>query len=100
LTEFAGTLSELKASLPQYFITKGKVEIGGLNPDDVLRKIEEAHRGTGKVTTTDGLKLDFSDAWVHLRRSNTEPILRIIAEAQEKKRADELVATFTKEILA
>jgi phosphomannomutase len=100
LTEFGGTLSELKASLPQYFITKGKVEIGALNPDDVLKRVKDTHRNTGKATTVDGLKLDFSDSWVHLRKSNTEPILRIIAEAPEKKRADELVATFTKEILA
>ena len=99
LMEFGGTLSDLKASLPQYFITKGKVEIGTLDPDVVLRRIQDAHRDTGRVTTTDGLKLDFSDSWVHLRKSNTEPILRIIAEASEKKRADELVAAFTKEIL-
>jgi phosphomannomutase len=100
LTEFGGTLSDLKASLPQYSITKGKVEIGALNPDEVLKRIEHAHRHSGKATTIDGLKIDFSDSWVHLRKSNTEPILRIIAEAPEKKKADELVAAFTKEILA
>ena len=99
LMEFGGTLSDLKASLPQYFITKGKVDVGTLNPDEVLRRIMDAHRDTGRATTTDGLKLDFSDSWVHLRKSNTEPILRIIAEASEQKRADELVAAFTKEIL-
>jgi len=99
LTEFGGTLSELKASLPQYFITKGKVELGTLNPEEVLKRLQAAHSAKGRATTIDGLKLDYSDSWVHLRKSNTEPILRIIAEAPEKKRADELVAAFTKEIL-
>ncbi|MCX6143973.1 MAG: phosphoglucosamine mutase [Ignavibacteriales bacterium] len=99
LTDFGGTLSELKASLPQYSITKGKVELGALNPDEVIKRIQETHRANGRATTIDGLKLDFSDSWIHLRKSNTEPILRIIAEAPQKKRADELVAAFTKEIL-
>ena len=99
LTEFGGTLSSLKASLPQYFITKGRVDVGSLNPDDVLRRLQARHSGEGRATTFDGLKLDFSDCWVHLRKSNTEPILRIIAEAPDKKKADELVAAFSKEIL-
>jgi phosphomannomutase len=100
LTEFGGTLSELKASLPQYCITKGKIELGRLNPDEVLDRIQNAHLGRGRATTIDGLKLDFPDSWVHLRKSNTEPIVRIIAEAPEKRQADELVAEFTREILA
>jgi phosphomannomutase len=99
LTDFGGTLSELKASLPQYFITKRKVELGTLNPDKVLKRIQDAHFDKGRVTTVDGLKLDFSDSWVHLRKSNTEPVLRIIAEAPQKTEADRLVAAFTKEIL-
>jgi len=99
LTDFGGTLSELKASLPQYSITKMKIGLGTLNPDDVLKRIQDAHRDTGRATTIDGLKLDFPDCWVHLRKSNTEPILRIIAEARQKTKADELVAAFTKEIL-
>ena len=99
LTDFGGTLSELKSSLPQYCITKGKIELGTLDPDDVLKRIQQAHRDEGKATTIDGLKLDFSDSWVHLRKSNTEPVLRIIAEAPQKKRADELVAALTREVL-
>ena len=99
LTEFGGTLSELKASLPQYFITKGKIGLGLLNPEEVLSRLQAAHSGEGSATTIDGLKLDFSDSWVHLRKSNTEPILRIIGEAPTQQRADELVAAFTMEIL-
>jgi phosphomannomutase len=100
LAEFGGTLSELKRSLPQYIITKGKVDLGGLNPDGILKRLQEAYIGKGVATTTDGLKLDFTDSWVHLRKSNTEPIIRIIAEASAKRDADNLVATFTKEIMS
>jgi phosphomannomutase len=98
LVEFGGTVSELKQSLPQYFITKGKVDLGTLNPDEVLNKLQDKYSSKGKATTTDGLKLDFPDSWVHLRKSNTEPIIRIIAEAPEKKKADELVSAFIGEI--
>ncbi|MCX6133532.1 MAG: phosphoglucosamine mutase [Ignavibacteriales bacterium] len=98
LAEFGGTVSELKRSLPQYSITKGKIDLGTVNPDDVLRRVQDRYSAKGKVTTADGLKLDFPDSWVHLRKSNTEPIIRIIAEAHEKKRADELVSEFIGEI--
>lgn len=98
LAEFGGTVSELKQSLPQYSITKGKVDLGSLNPDAVLRRLQDKYSSKGKVNTSDGLKLDFPDSWVHLRKSNTEPIIRIIAEAPEKKKADELVSAFIEEI--
>ena len=98
LADFGGTVSELKKTMPQYFITKGKVDIGKLNPDRVLGYLKDRHAANGVVNTDDGLKIDFSDSWVHLRKSNTEPIVRIIAEAREKKAADKLVDEFTKEI--
>ena len=98
LAEFGGTVSELKRSLPQYSITKGKVDLGSLNPDEVLERLQEKFSSQGKITTSDGLKIDFPDSWVHLRKSNTEPIIRIIAEAAGKNRADELVASFIGEI--
>jgi phosphomannomutase len=98
LAEFGGTVSELKQSLPQYSITKGKVDLGTLNPDAVLKKLQVKFGSKGKVTTADGLKLDFPDSWVHLRKSNTEPIIRIIAEAPQKNKADELVSAFIGEI--
>jgi phosphomannomutase len=85
LTDFGGSVSELKASLPQYFITKGKVALGNLNAVDTLKRIQNEHSTKGSVSTIDGLKIAYDDSWVHLRSSNTEPILRIIAEAREKK---------------
>jgi phosphomannomutase len=98
LAESEGSMSALKASMPQYFITKGKIELGKLNPDAVLAHIGSKFANEGSINTEDGLKIDFADSWVHLRKSNTEPIVRIIAEAPGKDSADNLVKKFTKEI--
>jgi phosphomannomutase len=100
LTDFGGTLSELKAALPQYYITKGKVDLGTLNPDAILKQLAAQHSVSDTINTDDGLKIDFPESWVHLRKSNTEPIIRIIAEAHTKAEADELVKRFTAKILA
>jgi phosphomannomutase len=99
LMEFGGTMSELKATLPHYLITKGKIELGSLNADAILKRLQEKYSLSGTVNITDGLKIDFPESWVHLRKSNTEPIIRIIAEAHTKSEADELVKKFTAEIL-
>jgi len=99
LAEFDGPLSKLKASLPQYSITKGRVELGSLDPDAILAALAKRHQSEGRINTEDGLKIDFPSSWVHLRKSNTEPILRIIAEATDKQEADALVRQFTTEIL-
>jgi phosphomannomutase len=100
LDEFGGTVSELKSSLPQYFITKGKVDLGTLNPDAILKRLGKSHSASDTINTDDGLKIDFRESWVHLRKSNTEPIIRIIAEAHTKAEANELVNKFTQSILA
>jgi phosphomannomutase len=100
LTEFGGTMSELKATLPQYFITKGKIELGSLHADEILLYLQEKYSSAGRINTDDGLKIDFPESWVHLRKSNTEPIIRIIAEAHTTAEADGLVKKFTEEILA
>jgi phosphomannomutase len=100
LTEFGGALSELKAALPQYYITKGKVNLGTLNPDAILKQLIVKHSVSDTINTDDGVKIDFQESWVHLRKSNTEPIIRIIAEAHTKAEADELVKKFTTKILA
>jgi len=100
LAESGGTLSGLKARLPQYSIAKGKVELSGTSPDDLLRRIAEAHARDGRMNTDDGLKIDFPDHWVHLRKSNTEPIVRVIAEARTPERATEVVNAFRTEVFA
>jgi phosphomannomutase len=75
------------------------MEVAGISPDQVLSNLATAHAREGKITTDDGLKIDLEDSWVHLRKSNTEPILRIIAEARTFDKAAALVESFRKEIL-
>ncbi len=99
VAEFGGTVSELKRTLPLYSITKAKVEVQGADGEAQLKRLEGKFSSTGRITTIDGLKIDFADSWVHLRKSNTEPVIRIIAEAPAKSQADDLVKRFTEEIL-
>jgi phosphomannomutase len=84
--------SELRKSYPAYFISKNKIELTPqINVDDVLEKIK-ARFFSEKINTTDGVKIDFEKEkeWVHLRKSNTEPIIRIYAESQNEQKADQL----------
>jgi phosphomannomutase len=98
LTDSGGTSSQLKARLPQYEIVKNKIDLGTLRPDAILAKLHEAYSKSEKTNFEDGLKIDFTDSWVHLRKSNTEPIIRIIAEARTREEAARLVSRFQKEI--
>jgi phosphomannomutase len=98
LADFGGTLSQLKSSLPRYEIAKGKMELGRGNPDAVLKKIGKSQNGLARINTEDGLKLDFDDYWVHLRKSNTEPIVRIIAEARTAAQAATIVEQYKSQI--
>jgi phosphomannomutase len=96
LAEHGGTLSALKDSLPRYEIAKGKVDLASGSAPAILERLAGAARAAGaRITADDGLKLDFDDHWVHLRASNTEPIMRIIAEAATAARAQELVDRYT-----
>lgn len=84
--------SELRASYPPYFISKNKIELTPqINVDDILVQIRKKYEGE-KVNTIDGIKIDFEREreWVHLRKSNTEPIIRIYAESQDEKSAGAL----------
>lgn len=99
LAEFGGTASELKARLPQYEIVKDKIELGSLQPDAMLRQLNEKYSTSATTNTDDGLKIDFASSWVHLRKSNTEPIIRIIAEAKTKAEAARLVEQLKNEII-
>lgn len=98
LVESGGTISAVKESLPAYAIAKGKMDTRGMAPDGVLLAMQERHGAEGKLTTTDGVKIDFPDSWVHLRKSNTEPIVRIIAEAHTAEGARAIVERFQEEI--
>lgn len=91
LTDEHLTASQTRASMPDYVITKTKIsleELGG-NADMILEAVAGAH-SREKIDTTDGVKIDFPHGWVHLRKSNTEPIIRIYAEARTLEEAREL----------
>ncbi len=98
LVDYGNSLSEYKKALPQYFISKSKINISG-DPDKVLKEFKKKY-SAGKdvinISEADGLKIDFKNYWVHMRKSNTEPIIRIITEAGSKKEAEELQKKFLK----
>ena len=100
LAERGGSVQQLRESYPAYFMSKNKIQLTEqINPDQILRAMEQkyAHEQT---TTIDGLKIDFTDSWVHLRKSNTEPIIRIYTEAKSQKEADALAQRFIQEMQA
>jgi len=97
LTEFSGTISELHQSLPQYFQSKNRIEIKDMDVplilDEILKKYKKEN-----IDKTDGIKILWEDHWVHIRPSNTEPIIRIYSEAKSLEEADALSFKFIKEI--
>ena len=97
LLEFGGKMSQLKSLLPEYHISKKKIEINESNPDFVLEKLAGKF-SQGRINTEDGLRADFNDHWVHFRKSNTEPIIRCIAEAKTKIDADRYIEKYFGEI--
>ena len=83
-------VSELRATYPAYEIAKNKIELTpDLDVDAILQAVKERYAGE-RITDIDGVKIDFADSWVHLRKSNTEPIIRIYSEAHTMAEADEL----------
>ena len=91
-------MSDLKSSFPQYTISKNKLGLSDTtNIDLLLEKISNKYK-TVKQNKIDGLKLEFENEWVHMRKSNTEPIIRIYAESQNQKSAHSLGERFVKEL--
>ncbi|MBE7176614.1 MAG: phosphoglucosamine mutase, partial [Mucilaginibacter polytrichastri] len=90
LAKKGGTVSALRASYPAYFISKNKITLRpGMDIDALLKAVEAKYRDQ-PYSTIDGLKIEFGKQWVHLRRSNTEPIIRIYAESSSENEADAL----------
>jgi len=81
LAEFDGTISQLKQTLPQYYILKDKESIKNIDADKIIEHFAEKFRNE-QLDLTDGLRIDRSNSWIHLRKSNTEPIVRIIVESR------------------
>ena len=90
LAKSGKTVSQLKQTYPQYSIAKTKLELKpGMDFDAILKAVEKHYEGE-QMTTIDGVKIDFTDGWVHLRKSNTEPIIRIYSEAHTMQEAEQL----------
>jgi phosphomannomutase len=101
LTYLAGmdkTVAQIRAEYPQYYMSKNKIELTPqIDVDAVLDSISKEYHSEN-ISTIDGVKIDFSDQWVHLRKSNTEPIIRIYTEAPTQAQADTLAARFVDEL--
>ncbi|MFA5023651.1 MAG: phosphoglucosamine mutase [Patescibacteria group bacterium] len=93
-------ISELKRELPEYFMVKDKIELtSNINVKEIMEKIRSDY-ASEKITDIDGLKIDWPDSWVHLRASNTEPIIRVYAEAKTMAQAEAKVKEIKDKILA
>lgn len=98
LAERKVTAKNLRNSYPNYFISKNKIELNtDVDVDIIFSTLEKKYKNE-QITTIDGLKIDFEDGWVHLRQSNTEPIIRIYAESKDKAKADALANQMIDEI--
>ncbi len=100
MAEKGGTVSELRASYPSYFMSKKKIELTpDLDVDGILVAMAKKYENE-EISTIDGVKIDFPENWVHLRKSNTEPIIRIYTEAKSQDEADSLADRIIGEIKA
>lgn len=98
LAKSGKNISELRESYPQFYMSKNKIELTPLiNVDELLVKIKNEYKNE-KVTDIDGVKIDFATEWVHLRKSNTEPIIRIYTESVTEKAAEELAIKMIEKI--
>lgn len=98
LAKRGGTMTQLRATYPAYFSSKNKIQLTpSIDVDKVLCRIKERYAGE-RVNDIDGVKIDFAENWVHLRKSNTEPIIRVYTEAKSMAEAEALAQRFIGEI--
>ena len=92
--------SELRHSYPNYYISKNKIQLNqDIDVDEILNKIKAIYsKKDANINTVDGVKIDFAKEWVHLRKSNTEPIIRIYSESETREKADLLAQEIIDEI--
>ena len=89
---------QLRKSYPEYYMSKNKIELPkGFDVDKLMQKLAEVHQSE-QINTIDCVKIDFKTNWVHMRKSNTEPIVRIYTEAQTQTEADTLAQKFKNEL--
>lgn len=99
LAQSGQTASSLRASYPNWCMSKDKLDLPAVDVDRALHQLMEAHP-EAQVNTVDGVKFDLEEGWVHLRKSNTEPIIRVYAEAESEAAAAELGNRFKTELTA
>jgi phosphomannomutase len=98
LAEKQISVSALKKTYPLYYMSKKKIDLDpNIDVDGLLEAMENKYANE-TLTTVDGVKIDFADSWVHLRKSNTEPIIRIYTEATSQQQADKLADRFIVEL--
>ena len=98
LAKFGKTISRLRASYPNYYISKNKIELTPeIDVDKILLEIKEKYKKY-QVNDIDGVKIDFEKEWVHLRKSNTEPIIRIYSESESEATANHLANKIIQDI--
>ncbi len=98
LAEKKTKVSELRKTYPNYFISKNKIQLTpDIKVDNILKQMKEKYANE-QVNDIDGVKIDFTDSWVHLRKSNTEPIIRIYSEAHTEAEADGLAKKIMSDI--
>ncbi len=97
LADSGKKLSAIKDELPNYFISKKKIDLKSVSPDEVIKKLVSNY-SKEKINIEDGLRIDFEDHWVHFRKSNTEPIVRIITESKKQNYSEELSKKYYDEI--
>jgi phosphomannomutase len=99
LAKKAMKMSELKSSYPAYFMAKEKISLkAGMDVDGLLEAIADKYRDES-IDKQDGVKIDFADSWVHLRKSNTEPIIRVYTESGSQESANALADKLVREAL-
>ena len=91
-------MSAFRSSLPEYVIRKTSVRSDGKDTAALLDAVAARLSSSVRTNRDDGVKFDFDDGWVHLRRSNTEPIVRVIAEARTAREAEALLTRFRNEL--
>ena len=92
------SIKSLRSTYPDYFISKNKIELAkGINVSEIFEKIRQKYP-RNPVNTEDGLKIEFDNDWVHLRTSNTEPIIRIYAESDYESKANNIATRLMQDI--
>ena len=98
LAEKEISCSDLRKTYPNYFISKNKIDLDPSTDIQYIFDQLKENYSSNRINLVDGMKIDFDNGWVHLRRSNTEPIIRIYSESSSKEKADNIANDFIKQI--